>query len=59
MNSTQHMQKTAEENMKKRGLFVHMRGSVEIPSRKTTPIHSVITISVFKRQHCEIWEVRV
>lgn len=34
MNSTQHMQTTAEENMKKHGLFVHMRGNVEIPSRK-------------------------
>lgn len=34
MNSTQHTQTTAEENMKKHGLFVHMRGNVEIPSRK-------------------------
>lgn len=34
MNSTQHMQTNAVKNMKKHGLFVHMRGNVEIPSRK-------------------------
>nr|CCQ43889.1 alternative protein LIN9 [Homo sapiens] len=35
MNSPQHMQTTAAmESMKKPGLFIHVGGSVEIPSRK-------------------------